>query len=279
LYDLLAKLKGHRNADPPVICYVPQSCCLISGEKHLSDSATSQKESSLQKAGAKKYTEQKQSGYTSSNQRAQNPCEILIWNLQKDLVELFQSRPPWNVSVARRVVAHNASIIDICYLPKAQLVVTASSDQTIKFFDPVSKAYELTDPSNNPHVARKPGHYMPLKKETTRNNITFKEVKRIYTGSDVSCYSLRSLVISGISVDPKSSMKQSIEWLVALKLGNAETQSQERSNALGIITGYGIERVKIEVPALHHDDIVPPFVIKECEEMITNRRKKVMARF
>ena len=203
----------------------------------------------------------------------------MIWNLQKDLVELFQSRPPWNVSVARRVVAHNASIIDICYLPKAQLVVTASSDQTIKFFDPVSKAYELTDPSNNPHVARKPGHYMPLKKETTRNNITFKEVKRIYTGSDVSCYSLRSLVISGISVDPKSSMKQSIEWLVALKLGNAETQSQERSNALGIITGYGIERVKIEVPALHHDDIVPPFVIKECEEMITNRRKKVMARF
>jgi Ca2+-binding EF-hand superfamily protein len=30
--------------------------------------------------------------------------------------------------------------------------VTASTDQTIKFFDPVSTSYELTDASNNPHA-------------------------------------------------------------------------------------------------------------------------------
>jgi hypothetical protein len=34
-YQLLAKLKGHKNADPPSICYVPHSCCLITGEKEL----------------------------------------------------------------------------------------------------------------------------------------------------------------------------------------------------------------------------------------------------
>ena len=32
-YQLIAKLKGHQNNDPPSICYVPQSNCLISGEK------------------------------------------------------------------------------------------------------------------------------------------------------------------------------------------------------------------------------------------------------
>ena len=36
-YQLLAKLRGHRNSDPPSICYIPSSGCLISGEKHLSE--------------------------------------------------------------------------------------------------------------------------------------------------------------------------------------------------------------------------------------------------
>ena len=37
----------------------------------------------------------------------------------------------------------------------------------------------------------KPGYYTPLKKESTKSNVTFKEVKRIYTGQDTSCFALR----------------------------------------------------------------------------------------
>ena len=37
--------------------------------------------------------------------------------------------------------------------------------------------------------------------------------------------------------------------------------------------------MQIEVPALHHDDIVPPFVLKECEELVTARRRKLVAAF
>ena len=33
------------------------------------------------------------------------------------------------------------------------------------------------------------------------------------------------------------------------------------------------------MPALHHDDIVPPFVLKECEELVTARRRKLVATF
>jgi hypothetical protein len=98
--------------------------------------------------------------------------------------------------------------------------VTASTDQTIKFFDPVSTSYELTDPSNNPHAQMRPGHYRPLQREQTRSNVTFKEVKRIYTGSDTSCYALRCLSIPNIAPDPQNpELKSQIEWLVALKLG------------------------------------------------------------
>jgi hypothetical protein len=79
--------------------------------------------------------------------------------------------------------------------------VSTSTDQTIRFFDPVSTSYELTDPSNIPHAMQRPGYYRPLVKETTKGNITFKEVKRIYTGTDTSCYSLRCLNIANIQLD------------------------------------------------------------------------------
>jgi len=37
--------------------------------------------------------------------------------------------------------------------------------------------------------------------------------------------------------------------------------------------------VQIEVPALHHDDVVPPYVLKECEELVTARRRKILSAF
>ena len=52
-----------------------------------------------------------------------------------------------------------------------------------------------------------------------------------------------------------------------------------KSNQMGFICGYGIERVKLEVPALHHDDIVPPHIIKECEDMVSQRRKQLVSAY
>ena len=36
-FPVLAHLKGHKNADPPSIMYVPESGCLVTGEKSLRD--------------------------------------------------------------------------------------------------------------------------------------------------------------------------------------------------------------------------------------------------
>jgi hypothetical protein len=49
----------------------------------------------------------------------------------------------------------------------------------------------------------KPGYYVPLKVEKTKTNVTFKEIKRIYTGADTACYALRSLLITNISLNSK----------------------------------------------------------------------------
>ena len=158
-------------------------------------------------------------------------------------------------------------------------MVSASTDQTIRFWDPVSVSFELTDPANIPHAMQRPGYYRPLAKETTKNNITFKEVKRIYTGTDSSCYSLRCLNISNVYIDPSNpDIKSQIEWLIGLKLGKPSQQGKKNAQ-IGFVCGYGIERVKIEVPALHHDDVVPPFVLKECEDLVQTRRRKIVTAF
>ena len=49
-YQLLAKLKGHKNTDPPTLHYVAQSGCLISGEKFLAESAYKPGKDSMPKA-------------------------------------------------------------------------------------------------------------------------------------------------------------------------------------------------------------------------------------
>ena len=129
----------------------------------------------------------------------------------------------------------------------------------------------------------KPGYYKPMEEEKTKKNTTFKEVKRIYTGSETSCYSLRSLNISNIILNPSApEVKSQIEWLLCLKLAKppvSTNQDLARSSQMGFVCGYGIERVKIEVPALHHDDIEPPHIMKECEELVAQRRQKLVTAF
>jgi WD40 repeat protein len=66
------------------------------------------------------------------------------------MIAKFTSSPPWIVSPCRKFTAHDASIIEIIYMSKCQLLVTTSSDQTIKFWDPVSVAYDLTEPHEYP---------------------------------------------------------------------------------------------------------------------------------
>lgn len=82
----------------------------------------------------------------------------------------------------------------------------------------MAQSYELTDPSNNPHAQMKPGYYKPLLKEQTKSNMTFKEVKRVYCGSETNCYAVRALTMGGISLNPQQpEIKSQVEWLLCLK--------------------------------------------------------------
>jgi hypothetical protein len=88
-YQLLAKLKGHKNNDPPSICYVPHSCCLITGEKELSEQDYDAPKGSFPATAdpsvpaSNKFQKSREGPYEKHNSRGQkgHPFEILIWNI------------------------------------------------------------------------------------------------------------------------------------------------------------------------------------------------------
>ncbi len=277
-YQFLATLKGHVNNSPPTIYYVDETCCLISGEKdeadqQLEEMAAQEEVSSIQAKATALVTKLR-----TPTKRA--PKEILIWNLQKDLVHMMQANPPWQLRPARRISAHEGSILDIVYLRSAQLIVTASTDQTVRFFDPVAEPYALSDPKQFPVG----GPQMPSTAEFTATNQTFREVKRIYTAPAV-CYKLQTLTLAagkvgenGTSATKPGMSPGSVEWIVGLKLGAPEGAGSVKQ-LQGVVAGYGIERVRLIVPAVRHDDPVPEVVFQRCEGEVADRRKRAIVLF
>lgn len=104
-YQVIAKLKGHKNDDPPSICYIPHSNCLVSAEKNYEVDKLVNNEEPMQVDDpdvAPSYISQKsKSGtyekFAQRKNKNDNRCEIIVWNLQRDMIELFSRRPPWNV--------------------------------------------------------------------------------------------------------------------------------------------------------------------------------------
>lgn len=110
-YQLLARLRGHRNTEPPTLLYIPFSGCLISGEKHVKEVPYQSKNESFYKASdptvpvSHQFAKSNETIYekhASREERGQFKSEILIWNIQRDLVELFQTSPPWNMPIFKR---------------------------------------------------------------------------------------------------------------------------------------------------------------------------------
>ncbi len=298
-YKFLATLKGHKNSSPPTLCYVEETSCLLSGEKednepaHASFYATTSEQKLYEpnvhpsRRVDNLDEERRYEDYAQRTQRlvskGSRMFEVLVWSLQKDLVHMMQANPPWVIRPTRRFEAHASSIVDIVYLSSAQLIATTSTDQTIKLFDPTSAPYPLSEPRQFPIVASRPGAYVPLPAESTATNASFREVKRINTAPS-TCYKLQTLDFvtatsaSGLGKTSTRESGGSIEWLVALRLLPAHVIGNKKE-IQGAISGHGIERVRLSVPAIRHDDPVPEKVYQECENDAQERRKKAMIAF
>ena len=104
-YQLIAKLKGHKNDDPPSICFIPHSNCLVTAEKYYEVDKLVNNEEPIQgddpTAAPSYITQNSKAGsyekFATRKKTNDQKCEIIIWNLQRDMIELYSRRPPWNV--------------------------------------------------------------------------------------------------------------------------------------------------------------------------------------
>lgn len=160
---LLAKLKGHKTHNPPTFAFVPQSGCLISGEK-LSRNVVKERDDNphlLNNALSSVMFEKEDKGVDFNKNRS---ADILIWNLQKSLFSKFETNPPWVIEPTRIIEsAHYDSIISFTYLPYAQLIASSSTDNTIKLWNPIARPYSLVNQDGEASVEIKPGYYKKRK--------------------------------------------------------------------------------------------------------------------
>jgi hypothetical protein len=52
-----------------------------------------------------------------------------------------------------------------------------------------------------------------------------------------------------------------------------------KKESSGVIGGYGIDRMQIEVPVNRVDENPPAEIMKECKDLMLARRKKLMTTF
>lgn len=188
--------------------------------------------------------------------------------------------------------AHYSSIIDLEYLKISQLIVSSSTDGTIKFWDPISRPKKLTH--GDGLALMKPGYYKKLAQEVSKGGESFREVRRIYTDmggvqlgdnmekndSNNRCsYWLKALDMQARETgDWDGDLKFNIsEFLISLELGGSNSAGSigaaRSSKNFGAITIYGMERLRIEVPVCRVEEPIPKQLMIEMEELAINNRE------
>ena len=108
--------------------------------------------------------------------------------------------PPWNINPCKRINAHEGCIFSLSYLQQSQVVVSAGSDQKVKFWNVVGTRYQLTEPSFTPERKRKHGYYFEGEHSFTKTNRffslmdTFKSIGMPYVLQPIYCGNIERLM-------------------------------------------------------------------------------------
>ena len=234
--NMIARLIGHFGDQPPVLHYISSANVLVSGERRDPTPPPS-----------------------SFIGPSLPPCELLLWNLQNDLIDKFQSNPPWTVRPYKKVYAHSGSLVDIAYLPVTQLLVTTASDGLIKLWTPTGTPYSLTDP-HHLHLQR-PGPCTPPLSQHTSANSVLACVGQI-SRRETACYRL----VTGVL--------ENCEWLVCLQIGHGSSKSVS-----GCVESWGFKRMNLSVPARQHDWEVPGKIMEGMAEVFERHRGKMIGEY
>ena len=231
---LVSKCVGHFGEYPPVLLYVPSANTLVSGERR---------------------------DYKTSSLPSPPPCCIVLWNLQRDLVNKFSVHPPWTLKPYCKVAAHDCGIVDLTYLPVSQLVVSVGNDGVVKLWNPTGRPYVLTETHNLPIATAKPGKYVPLNQQFTQSNSVMALVG-VIRNSETACFRVLAHAFD------------KCEWLVCLNLVPSSSK-----NICGNLQTWAVRRMSLLVPAKQHDWNLPNSVVEKLDEICVGQRTKMLAEY
>lgn len=234
--SLIAKFVGHFGEMPPILFYIPSANILLSGERREGRSYI---------------------GPTASLP----PCELFLWNLQKDFINKCSLNPPWTIKPYKRVYAHNTSFVDITYLPVTQLIVTTASDGCIKLWNPTGIPYSLTETHNLAIAVEKPGVYLPLRPQYTWTNEMLTCVG-VLQDKEMHCYRVVSLEYDNC------------EWLAAMLLFPSTSKSM-----CGCLQIFGFKRLSLSVQARQHDLELPSQISSDLFNLFQKHRSKQLIEY
>ena len=231
---LVSKCVGHFGDYPPVLLYVPSANTLVSGERRDCKTAVLP---------------------------SPPPCCLILWNLQRDLVNKFSVHPPWTLKPYCKVPAHDCGVVDLAYLPVSQLVVSAANDGVVKLWNPTGRPYVLTETHNLPIATAKPGRYVPLQQQFSQSNSVMALVGAI-KNSETACFRVLAHAYD------------KCEWLVCLNLIPSSSK-----NICGNLQTWTVRRMSLLVPAKQHDWSLPPGVQAKLDELFLAQRGKMLAEY
>ena len=103
---------------------------------------------------------------------------ISIKELRGALVDLEFEKSKDNISsikCAHVLKGHTGSITALEYSDAQQLVVSSSTDGTVRIWDAGAQLYRLSHPGQIEHVQRWPGYYKTMDSEWTKTSMPFME--------------------------------------------------------------------------------------------------------
>ena len=121
---------------------------------------------------------------------------ISIKELRGALVDLEFEKSKDNISsikCAHVLKGHTGSITALEYSDAQQLVVSSSTDGTVRIWDAGAQLYRLSHPGQIEHVQRWPGYYKKMDSEWTKTSMPFMEALVLKLGDNMYCRALSTL--------------------------------------------------------------------------------------
>eukprot|EP00741_Cyanophora_paradoxa_P015104 tig00020848_g14575.t1 len=197
---------------------------------------------------------------------------VRVWDIEGELrkpLAAGQRRTTPRCKAARVLQGHTRAVTDVAYLPRSALLVSASLDRSIRFWDPMARPHALTIPDAPPHVRVWPGYYEPLKMEWTSSNQPFSECLKLATAHVAHRLEAVACPLTAGEGDPSALFEVLL----------ASTRDPVLGAKKSAVCAWIVSRNEVTVEAHRFDDPAPQEVLDECEEFALRDWRKALVRY